>query len=73
MFFAFFVLLQPVGAVLGRKFGMSVWVPACMSIWGVCTALHVWVRSKWQLIVLRIIIGSLEGIASCSAINGCGN
>ncbi|KAF2101231.1 MFS general substrate transporter, partial [Rhizodiscina lignyota] len=62
IFFACFVGLQPVGAALGRRYGMSIWVPGCMSVWGVCTALHVWVRTKWQLIVLRMVIGALEGI-----------
>ncbi|QDS74095.1 hypothetical protein FKW77_009643 [Venturia effusa] len=60
VFFAFFVALQPVGAALGRRYGMAVWVPSCMTLWGICTALHVWVRTKWQLIVLRMIIGTLE-------------
>lgn len=59
-FFGFFVLLQPVGAALGRKYGMARWVPACMTLWGACTILHIWVRSKWQLVVLRIAIASLE-------------
>ncbi|KAF2484168.1 major facilitator superfamily domain-containing protein [Neohortaea acidophila] len=59
-FFAFFVALQPVGAALGRKFGMVRWVPACMSLWGLCTLLHIWVRAKWQLILLRITIAILE-------------
>lgn len=60
VFFAFFVALQPVGAILGRKIGMAIYVPTCMSIWGVCTILHIWVRSKWQLVGLRIVIGALE-------------
>ncbi|EMD00407.1 hypothetical protein BAUCODRAFT_61850 [Baudoinia panamericana UAMH 10762] len=59
-FFAFFVALQPVGAALGRKYGMARWVPACMSLWGLCTILHIWVRRRWQLICLRIAIASLE-------------
>lgn len=59
-FFAFFVALQPVGAGLGRKFGMARWVPACMSLWGLCTILHIWVSKRWQLILLRICIASLE-------------
>ncbi|KAL2352869.1 major facilitator superfamily domain-containing protein [Cryomyces antarcticus] len=59
-FFAFFVALQPIGAALGRRYGMALWVPACMSIWGLCTALHIWVHAKWQLITLRIVIGILE-------------
>lgn len=59
-FFAFFVALQPVGAALGRKFGMARWVPACMSLWGLCTIGHIWVNKRWQLIVLRIAIASLE-------------
>lgn len=60
LFFAFFVFLQPVGAALGRKYGMARWVPACMSLWGLCTVGHIWVRKRWQLIVLRIAIASLE-------------
>ncbi|KAK3669677.1 hypothetical protein LTR78_010429 [Recurvomyces mirabilis] len=59
-FFAFFVALQPVGAALGRKYGMARWVPACMSLWGLCTILHIWVRSRWQLILLRVLIACLE-------------
>ena len=59
-FFAFFVALQPVGAALGRKYGMARWVPACMSLWGLCTILHIWVQKRRQLIVLRVVIASLE-------------
>jgi MFS family permease len=62
VFFSFFVTLQPVGAALGRKIGMKTWVPVTMTIWGIATGLHVWVRHKWQLILLRIIIGTLEGV-----------
>jgi len=62
VFFIFFVTLQPVGAAVGRKFGMARWVPFSMTLWGICTALHVWVRAKWQLIGLRMIIGILEGM-----------
>jgi MFS family permease len=61
LFFAFFVALQPVGAALGRKYGMVAWVPTCMFLWGISTALHAWVRHRWQLYALRIIIGCLEG------------
>ncbi|TKA31051.1 hypothetical protein B0A50_02019 [Salinomyces thailandicus] len=59
-FFAFFVALQPVGAALGRRYGMARWVPACMSLWGLCTICHIWVKRKWQLICLRIAIAGLE-------------
>ena len=59
-FFAFFVTLQPVGAALGRKYGMARWVPACMSLWGLSTIMHIWVKKRWQLICLRIAIASLE-------------
>ncbi|KAF1843160.1 MFS general substrate transporter [Cucurbitaria berberidis CBS 394.84] len=60
LFFAFFVALQPVGAALGRRYGMVLWVPSCMVLWGISTALHAWVRYRWQLYTLRIIIGCLE-------------
>lgn len=59
-FFAVFVALQPVGAALGRKYGMARYVPTCMALWGLCTALHIAVRSQWQLIVLRTLVGMLE-------------
>lgn len=59
-FFAFFVALQPVGAAFGRRYGMRRWVPACMTLWGFCTLLHMWVRRKWQLIALRVLIAALE-------------
>lgn len=61
LFFAFFVTLQPLGAALGRKYGMKRWVPACMALWGLCTTLHIWVHSAWQLYILRITIATLEG------------
>jgi len=61
LFFVFFVTLQPLGAALGRKYGMKLWVPSCMALWGLCTLLHIWVSSKWQLYTLRIFIGCLEG------------
>ncbi|KAH9834268.1 transporter [Teratosphaeria destructans] len=59
-FFSFFVALQPVGTAIGRKYGMARWVPACMSLWGLSTILHIWVKKRWQLICLRIAIASLE-------------
>ena len=61
LFFAFFVTLQPAGAALGRKYGMVAWVPSCMLLWGLSTMLHVWVKGRWQLYTLRILIGCLEG------------
>ncbi|KAF1919160.1 major facilitator superfamily domain-containing protein [Ampelomyces quisqualis] len=60
LFFAFFVALQPVGAALGRRYGMVAWVPSCMFLWGLATALHMFVQHRWQLYTLRIIIGCLE-------------
>ncbi|KAJ4399526.1 hypothetical protein N0V91_009351 [Didymella pomorum] len=60
LFFAFFVTLQPAGAALGRKYGMVAWVPTCMLLWGLSTMLHVWVKQRWQLFTLRIVIGCLE-------------
>jgi len=67
IFFAVFVSLQPLGAALGRKYGMLRFVPACMLVWGLCTAMHIWVRSKWELIALRTIIGVLEGDTATTA------
>ncbi|KAL5113627.1 hypothetical protein ACEQ8H_008492 [Pleosporales sp. CAS-2024a] len=60
LFFVFFVALQPLGAVLGRRHGMRAFVPTCMFLWGLSTALHAWVRHRWQLFALRILIGCLE-------------
>jgi MFS family permease len=59
-FFAVFVTCQPIGAYFGRKYGMANWVPATMSLWGVCTALHIAVQSQTQLVTLRVLIAVLE-------------
>ncbi|KJX96646.1 MFS transporter like protein [Zymoseptoria brevis] len=60
VFFFVFVLLQPVGAALGRRFGMRRYVPLCMSLWGLATVGHIWVRKRWHLVVLRTLIAMLE-------------
>lgn len=39
---------------------MVLWVPSCMLVWGFATALHAWVRARWQFYALRIIIGCME-------------
>jgi MFS family permease len=39
---------------------MRRWVPGCMTLWGFCTLLHIWIRAKWQLILLRVLIACLE-------------
>ena len=31
-----------------------------MSLWGIFTLLHIWVRRRWQLILLRVFIATLE-------------
>jgi hypothetical protein len=61
LFFVFFVALQPVGAAIGRKWGMAKYVPTVMTFWGVLTCVHIWIRRRWQLITVRILIGMLEG------------
>jgi len=43
---------------------MVLWVPSCMLLWGISTALHTWIRSRWQLYLLRILVGCLEGMRS---------
>lgn len=59
-FWAVFVAVQPLGAALGRKYGMARWVPTCMALWGLCTALHIVVRHEWQLIALRGLVAIFE-------------
>jgi hypothetical protein len=68
-FFAFFVALQPVGAAVGRRYGMATYVPTVMASWGACTALHIGITQKWELISIRILIGILEGECSSSSIH----
>ncbi|KAH0548042.1 hypothetical protein GP486_008216, partial [Trichoglossum hirsutum] len=60
LFFVFFVALQPVGAAVGRRWGMAKYVPTVMTFWGLLTAAHIWIRRRWQLITVRILIGMLE-------------
>ncbi|KAF2219621.1 major facilitator superfamily domain-containing protein [Elsinoe ampelina] len=59
-FFAAFVTLQPVGAALGRKYGMARYVPTCMALWGLCTSAHIFITKEWQLVLLRTTVGILE-------------
>ncbi|RPA90916.1 MFS general substrate transporter [Choiromyces venosus 120613-1] len=59
-FFLAFVLLQPVGAALGKKVGVGRWVGGVMVGWGILTGLNAFVQSRAQLIGLRICIGALE-------------
>ena len=40
-----------------------------MTIWGLCTILHIWVRAKWQLVLLRMIIGTMEGTVMTCALS----
>lgn len=61
LFFIVFVALQPVGAALGRRFGIVLFLPPCMLLWGICTSLHVWVHHRWQLLLIRVTIAALEG------------
>lgn len=60
VFFFVFVLLQPIGAGLGRSIGMRRYVPVCMTLWGFSTILHILVRKRWHLILLRCVIAVLE-------------
>lgn len=60
VFFFVFVLLQPIGAALGRTFGMRRYVPVVMTLWGLSTILHIFVRKRWHLMILRVIIAVLE-------------
>ncbi|CAD0046989.1 unnamed protein product [Aureobasidium pullulans] len=60
-FFAVFVCLQPIGAFFGRKYGMVRWVPGTMTLWGVCTALHIAVQSQTQLVTLRAALAGCFG------------
>jgi MFS family permease len=59
-FFVLFVLLQPVGAALGKRVGVRRWVGGVMIGWGVLTGLTAFVRTRGQLILLRVCIGALE-------------
>jgi MFS family permease len=31
-----------------------------MTLWGFCTLLHIWIRKRWQLVLLRVAIATLE-------------
>jgi hypothetical protein len=58
-----FVALQPVGAALGKRVGVGRWVGSVMIGWGLLTCLTAFVRTRGQLITLRVCIGALEGMA----------
>jgi MFS family permease len=63
-FFIAFVALQPLGAALGKRVGVSRWVGSVMIGWGMFTILTAFVRTRAQLILLRMCIGALEGMCA---------
>ncbi|KAH0611700.1 uncharacterized protein H6S33_010965 [Morchella sextelata] len=60
LFFMLFVIFQPVGAALGKRVGVARWVGGVMIGWAFLTALTAFVRTRAQLLMLRMMIGTLE-------------
>lgn len=60
LFFIPYVMLQPVATVLMRKIGPNVFLSATTLIWGMVTIASGFVRQWWQLIPLRIALGTCE-------------
>ncbi|GAA5999749.1 uncharacterized protein JCM10292_003730 [Rhodotorula paludigena] len=55
-----FVTLQPFGVALGRRVGVSRWIPLIMILWGTITACHAAIKSTGQLFALRLLLGAFE-------------
>ncbi|GAA5889544.1 hypothetical protein JCM6882_007065 [Rhodosporidiobolus microsporus] len=55
-----FVTLQPFGVALGRKLGVTYWIPLIMTLWGACTMAHAAIHNRATLFALRLLLGAFE-------------
>ncbi|GAA5881962.1 hypothetical protein JCM8547_003934, partial [Rhodosporidiobolus lusitaniae] len=55
-----FVTLQPFGVALGRRIGVTYWIPLIMILWGTCTAAHAAIHNRASLFALRLLLGAFE-------------
>ncbi|GAA5827402.1 hypothetical protein JCM11251_003795 [Rhodosporidiobolus azoricus] len=55
-----FVTLQPFGVALGRRVGVTYWIPLIMTLWGACTMAHAGVHNRATLFALRLLLGAFE-------------
>jgi len=73
IFFITYVLLQPPATVVLRKVGPRVFLPAITILWGVTALCFGFVRTWWQLIPLRLVLGIFEAgfFPGCAYLLSC--
>jgi len=60
VFFITYVILQPPATVVLRKVGPRVFLPAITILWGITAIMFGFVRTWWQMIPLRLVLGIFE-------------
>ncbi len=60
LFFATYVPLQPFSVSIGKKVGQTYWLGIIGLGWGMLTLGHAFIKTKSQLIAIRLLIGVFE-------------
>jgi len=55
-----FVPLQPVSTAIGKRVGQARWLSIISLGWGIVTLGHAFVKTKGQVIAVRLLIGVFE-------------
>lgn len=55
-----FVPLQPVSTAIGKRVGQARWLAIISLGWGIVTLAHAFVKTKGQVIAVRLLIGVFE-------------
>jgi len=54
------VPLQPVSTAIGKRVGQARWLAFISLGWGIMTLAHAFVKTKGQVIAVRLLIGVFE-------------
>ncbi|KEF63122.1 uncharacterized protein A1O9_01098 [Exophiala aquamarina CBS 119918] len=60
LFFCTFVPLQPVSTAIGKRVGQARWLAIISLGWGIMTLAHAFVKTKGQVVAVRLLIGVFE-------------
>lgn len=60
LFYATFIPLQPLSAAIGKRVGQSLYLGIITFGWGVLTFGNAFIKTKGQLIAIRLLIGAFE-------------
>jgi hypothetical protein len=60
LFFCTYVPFQPLSTAIGKRVGQARWLSIISLGWGILTLAHAFVKTKGQIIAIRLLIGVFE-------------